>query len=138
MAKEDYAQKIDDFIDSLTKISSMMGGLTSKEEQTQMEGKKAVFVIKGIKKRYILQVFAGRILSSDNLSNTDTYCYANSAEKFYDYANRLIYGGDVSAFERANQRGDFVMKGKHSLHDRIMWKKAFDRVARAMEVYSGR
>jgi len=137
LANKDYQQEIDEFVSSIAKISSLMEGLTSKEEQAQMEGKKAVFVIKGIKKRYILEVMGKRIKQTEDLSGADTYCCASSPEKFLTYADRLFQLGDASCFERAIQRGDFVMKGKHSLHDRIMWKKAFDRVAEARRVYSG-
>lgn len=136
MVAKDYEREIDEFISSVTKMSLLIEGLSSKQEQAQMEGKKAVFVIKGIKKRYILEVTGTRIEVTDDLSSVDTLCYANSAEKFLTYLDRLFEQGDVSCFERAIQRGDFVMKGKHSLHDRIMWKKAFDRLAEVRKVYS--
>ena len=138
MANRDYEQEIDEFASGISRMSTLIKGLSSTVEQSQMEGKKAVFIIKGIKKRYCFEVTDNaQIKLTDDISNVTTICYANSPEKFLTYCDMLIEQGNPSVFERAIQRGDFIMKGKHSLHDRIMWKKAFDRLAQVRKVYSG-
>lgn len=131
----DFDQEVENLFSSIRQVSTLVNSMATKTEHKAMESKKAVFSIKGIHKKYILEVIDGLLQEVDSTDNVTTYCYASSAEKFLEYFDR-IFAGDPGAFEKAVQRGDFVMKGEQSFHDRIMWKKALDRLATARKEYN--
>lgn len=129
--------EIEKLISDFIRISKQMQvrRATTPEEQAQMEKKKAVFMIKGLRKRYILEIVGLELRESDNLDDVTTYCYSASPKVFLETIDRIL-SGDVDAFKRALERGDFVMKGKQSFHDRIMWAKALERLSAIRNLYS--
>ena len=68
------------------------------------------------------------------MENVTTYCYCSSPKVFLETIDKIL-AGDVTAFQRAIQRGDLVMKGPQSFHDQLMWKKGLDRLASLRKVY---
>jgi hypothetical protein len=130
----EYEQEIEELINSIIKMSSLAKGMSTAREQEQMQGKKATFVIKGIDKRYIFEVIGTEVKRTENPADVTTYCYCKSPQIFLETVDRII-DGDVSAFQRALQRGDLILKGSQSFHDQLMWKKGLDRLSSLRKVY---
>lgn len=133
--RPDYQREIDDLLNSIVRMSSLTKGMSTAKEQEQMRGKKAVFVIKGVDTRYIFEIVGTEVRRTDNLTNVTTYCYCSSPKVFLETVDKII-AGDVTAFQRAIQRGDLILKGPQSFHDQLMWKKALERLASLRKVYS--
>jgi hypothetical protein len=132
----DYEAEITRFFDGLVSISQLTRRLTTKEEQKQMEGKKAIFAIKGVNKTFAFEVRGTEIIRLESISGVDTVCWARDPQQFLEYCDRVFQDGDTTAFERALQRGDLILRGKHTIHDRVLWRKAFERLATAREAYT--
>ena len=132
----DYEAEITHFFDGLVRISRAARRLTTSEEQKQMEGKKAIFAIKGMKHTFAFEVRGAEIVPLESISGVDTVCWARDPQRFLEYCDRVFQDGDTTAFERALQRGDLVLRGKHTIHDRVLWRKAFERLATAREAYT--
>lgn len=133
--QSEFEKQIDDLASSIMKLSRLAPRISTPKEQEQMHDKKAVFVIKGIDKRYIFEINGSSELHiSDNMNNVTTFCYCSSPKLFLEIVDK-IWAGDVTAFQRALQRGDLVMKGPHSFHDQLMWKKALERLASLRKTY---
>ncbi len=134
---KDYVAEITSFFDGVVNVSQQLArGLTTKEEQKQMEGKKAIFAFKGVNKTFALMVRGAEIIRLESVSDVDTVCWVRDPQRFLEYCDRVFQDGDTTAFERALQRGDLVLKGKHTIHDRVLWRKAFDRLASARDAYT--
>ena len=134
--ERDYEKEIDDFFSGILKLSRLIPKLSSVEEQAQMAGKGAFFQIKGLQKNWAVMVRGLELVPVERLDDVDTVCRVKSPQVFLEICDRLLLG-ESSAFERAIQRGDVELKGKHTLHDRLLWQKAFERVALARKVYAG-
>lgn len=134
MAEIDYEKEINELISSVVRMSDMLRSTTNSKEQEQMKGKKATFYIKGLDKRYTFEILDGRVQRVDDMENVTTYCYCSSPKVFLETIDKIL-AGDVTAFQRAIQRGDLVMKGPQSFHDQLMWKKGLDRLASLRKVY---
>ena len=134
MPDKDYEKEINDLISSVLRMSSLMQNSSTPQEQEQMQGKKATFYIKGINKRYTFEITGSKVQLTESMENVTTYCVVSSGKVFLETIDKIL-SGDVSAFQRAMQRGDFVMKGPQSLHDQLMWKKGLDRLADILKVY---
>lgn len=132
----DIEQEIDSFFKGVARLSKLMPRLSSEDERRRIAGKKAIFVIKGLSRAYALQVQGDHLAAIDDVSGADTICYAHDPRKFLEYCDRVFNEGNGAAFERALQRGDLVIRGKHAIHDRIMWRQAFERVAKARQAYA--
>lgn len=134
LKEPDYDKQIEDLISGIMRMSSLTKGMSTSKEQELMQGKKAAFVVKGLKKRYIFEIEGAELKRTEDMTGVTTYCYSKSPQIFLQTVDRII-AGDVSAFQRAVQRGDLVMKGPQSFHDQLMWKKALDRLASLRKVY---
>ncbi len=132
--KPNYEEQIEQLISSVMRMSKLAQNLSTPKEQEQMENKKAVFVIKGISKRYVFEINEGQLKETEDLNNVTTYCYCASPELFLETIDKIL-AGDASAFQRALQRGTLVMKGRQSFHDQIMWKKGLERIAILRRTY---
>ncbi len=130
----DYEREIEELINSIISMSGLAQGMSTAKEQQQMEGKKAAFIVKGLDKSYIFEVVGTTVRRTDSMENMTTYCYISSPKVFLETVDKIL-AGDVSAFQRAVQRGDLVMKGAQSFHDQLMWKKGLDRLASLRKVY---
>ncbi len=130
----DYEREIEELINIIIRMSSLAQGMSTAKEQEQMEGKKAVFIIKGLDKRYVFEVIGTTVRRTENMDKVTTYCYISSSKVFLETVDKII-AGDGTAFQRGIQRGDIIMKGAQSFHDQLMWKKVFDRFASFRKVY---
>lgn len=131
----DYEREINQLISSVMRMSRVAQGISSQKEQEMMENKKAIFVIKGMDRRYVFEVVGTELRQTEDLSNITTYCYCSSPKVFLETVDKIL-AGDVTAFQRALQRGDLVMKGRQSFHDQLMWKKGLERLANLRKTYS--
>jgi len=134
-SERDYESEINSLIDSALRWSKLAGEISTAAEQQQMEHKKAVFVVKGMNKRYVFEVSGTKLVQTDDESNTTTYCYSVSPQAFLEVVDS-IFNGDPDAFQRALQRGNLVLKGRQSFHDQLMWKKALERIAKIRKHYN--
>ena len=134
-SEHDYESEINSLINSAIRWSKLAGEVSTPAEQQQMEHKKAVFVVKGMNKRYVFEVSGTKLVQTDDESNTTTYCYSVSPQAFLEVVDS-IFNGDPDAFQRALQRGNLVLKGRQSFHDQLMWKKALERIAKIRKHYN--
>jgi len=133
-AQVNYEREIDALITSIIRMSSLASGMSTTKEQQQMDGKKASFYIKDLDKRYTFIVVGNKVELTKDMEKISTYVVCASAKLFLDTIDKIL-AGDVSAFQRAIQRGDLVLKGPQSLHDQLMWKKGLERLHQLRKVY---
>ena len=129
-----YEREIDALITSIIRMSSLASGMSTTKEQQQMDGKKASFYIKDLDKRYTFIVVGNKVELTKDMEKISTYVVCASAKLFLETIDKIL-AGDVSAFQRAIQRGDLVLKGPQSLHDQLMWKKGLERLHQLRKVY---
>jgi hypothetical protein len=129
-----YEKEIDALITSIIRMSSLASGMSTAKEQQQMDGKKASFFIKDIDKRYTFIVVGNKVELTKDMDKISTYVVCGSAKLFLETIDKIL-AGDVSAFQRAIQRGDLILKGPQSLHDQLMWKKGLERLHQLRKVY---
>jgi len=134
-SERDYESEINTLITSAIRLSKLAGDISTPAEQKQMENKKAVFVIKGLDKRYAFEITESKLVLTTDENNTTTYCYCASPQIFLDIVDKIL-AGDSEAFQRSLQRGDLIIKGRQSFHDQLMWKKALERIAKLRKQYS--
>jgi hypothetical protein len=127
-------REIDALITSIIRMSSLASGMSTTKEQQQMDGKKASFYIKDLDKRYTFIVVGNKVELTKDMEKISTYVVCASAKLFLETIDKIL-AGDVSAFQRAIQRGDLVLKGPQSLHDQLMWKKGLERLHQLRKVY---
>ena len=132
----DYEAEVARFFEGVARLSRLIPQVATESEKQIAEGKKAVFVIKGLKRAYAFEVQGSQLRVIEDLTGMDTICFAKDPAKFLEYCDKVFMEGDTAAFERAIQRGDLVLTGTHSLHDRILWRRAFERLARVRETYA--
>jgi hypothetical protein len=133
-AQVNYEREIDALITSIIRMSSLASGMSTTKEQQQMDGKKASFYIKDLDKRYTFIVVGNKVELTKDMEKISTYVVCASAKLFLETIDKIL-AGDVSAFQRAIQRGDLVLKGPQSLHDQLMWKKGLERLHQLRKVY---
>lgn len=134
--KQDIDQQVEDFMNGIFRLSRLASSFATDDEKRQMEGKGAVFVIRGLKKRYGFRIQGTEITPLDSSEKPDTFCLFKSPQLFLYYADQVITQGRTSAFRKGLSRGDIELRGSHTLQDKLGWEKAFGRLAKIREVYS--
>jgi len=134
--REQQIEEIEQKLAQFERLSRRLARVATSEEQRAAQGKTAVLVLEGARKFYAFRV-EGEIkaVGMDEVSpgKADTIL-STTVPKFLKYY-REIENGDYNALARALARGDARIKGKNPVYDKLMWKEAFQRLARVAEVY---